>query len=181
MLKRDKKDEGKDTRMLREIRQLINTISQHEKKFDLTSFTTGVGRGSRKIHTRTSDGDGDGTSGGGASAAEYAELKAHDYEVKPEVIVDSSGVILEPLFKVWQLFPTLSYATLTPPLQMPSHILTVYQPSDPSNELIAKKVRKESDELKILRRLNTIQPKFEHVISLLDSFDSFDPQLTSVL
>ena len=62
---------------------------------------------------------------------------------------------------------------------MPSHILTVYQPSDPSHELIAKKVCKESNELKILRRLNKIQPKFEHVVSLLDSFDSFDPQFTS--
>src|SRR5712691_2956232 len=106
MLKRDKKDEGKDTRMRREIRQLINTISQHEKVFGLKSFTTGVARGSK---TRTGDGDGASASGGDASAAESAELKAHGYEVKPEVIVDSSGVILEPLFKVWQLFPTLSY------------------------------------------------------------------------
>ena len=62
---------------------------------------------------------------------------------------------------------------------MPSHIITVYQPLDPSNELIAKKVRKESDELKILRRLNTIQPKSEHIVSLLDSFDLHSPQFAS--
>ena len=77
----------------------------------------------------------------------------------------------------YSLYPTLTPSP--PPPQMPSHILTVYRPSDPSNKFIAKKVRNESDELKILRRLNTIQPKFEHVVSLLDSFDSLDPQFTS--
>src|SRR6267142_1107016 len=54
--------------------------------------------------------------------------------------------------------------------QMPPHIHNVYQPSEPSKELIAKKVHKESNELVILKRLNTIQPKSEHVVSLLDSF-----------
>jgi len=54
--------------------------------------------------------------------------------------------------------------------QMPPHIHIVYQPSEPSNGLIAKKVRKGSNELVILKHLNTIQPKSEHIISLLDSF-----------
>jgi serine/threonine protein kinase len=54
--------------------------------------------------------------------------------------------------------------------QMPPHIHIVYRPSEPSKKLIAKKVRKESNELEILKRLNTIQPRSEHVISLLDSF-----------
>jgi serine/threonine protein kinase len=62
---------------------------------------------------------------------------------------------------------------------MPAHVLTVYQLSDASNELIAKKVRKESHELKILRLLNTIQPKSENIVLLLDSFSSCDPQFTS--
>ena len=53
--------------------------------------------------------------------------------------------------------------------QMPSHIRIVYRPR-PEEELIAKKVREESDELAILTHLNTIQPRSEHVISLLDSF-----------
>lgn len=53
---------------------------------------------------------------------------------------------------------------------MPSHILTVYRRSDPSKEFIAKKVHEQSNELKILKLLNTIQPKSEHVVSLLDSF-----------
>ena len=52
---------------------------------------------------------------------------------------------------------------------MPSHIHIVYRPR-PEEELIAKKVREESDELAILTHLNTIQPRSQHVISLLDSF-----------
>ena len=71
------------------------------------------------------------------------------------------------------------YAPLISNPQMLSHIITVYRPSDPTNELIAKKDRQESNELKILRRLNTIQPKFEHVVPLLDSFDSSSSQFPS--
>jgi serine/threonine protein kinase len=46
----------------------------------------------------------------------------------------------------------------------------VHRSSDPSKELIAKKLRDGSNELEILRILDTTQPKSEHVISLLDSF-----------
>src|SRR5712672_1119708 len=56
------------------------------------------------------------------------------------------------------------------PPQMPPHIHIVYRPSDPMNKVIAKKVRKESNELEILKLLNATQPKSDHVISLLDSF-----------
>ena len=69
------------------------------------------------------------------------------------------------------IFFTRRAEHLLPP-QMPAHVLTVHQPSDASNELIAKKVRRESHELKILRLLHSIQPKSENVISLLDSFGS---------
>ena len=100
MLKRDEEDEGKDTQTKEQIEQLRNAISKHRNKFGLKSFTTKVPQGSKKKHTHTGDGDGAGAGGGGASTAESAELKEHGYEVKPEVIVDSSGVILEPLFKV---------------------------------------------------------------------------------
>jgi serine/threonine protein kinase len=55
---------------------------------------------------------------------------------------------------------------------MPPHIYTVYRPSERRKELlIAKKTRKKSNELTILKRLNTIQPRSENIISLLDSFD----------
>jgi serine/threonine protein kinase len=53
---------------------------------------------------------------------------------------------------------------------MPSNILTVYRLSVSSEQLIAKKVREESNELEALQLLNTIQPKSDHVISLIDSF-----------
>jgi serine/threonine protein kinase len=55
---------------------------------------------------------------------------------------------------------------------MPPHILTVYQSSDPSKKFIAKKVREQSNELEIFKRLNTFQPKSEHIISLHESFQA---------
>src|SRR6266851_2101916 len=53
---------------------------------------------------------------------------------------------------------------------MPPNILTVFRRSDPSKQFIAKKVREESNELEILKVLNNFQPRSEHIISLLDSF-----------
>ena len=55
---------------------------------------------------------------------------------------------------------------------MPSHILTVFQQSDPSKRFIAKKVHEQSNELQFLDCLNTTQPKSEHIISLYDSFQT---------
>jgi serine/threonine protein kinase len=71
-------------------------------------------------------------------------------------------------------------------LQMPSHILTVYQRSVPSKKFIAKKVREQSNELEIFEFLNTFQPKSEHIISLHESFQAQStswailPQMISV-
>ena len=56
---------------------------------------------------------------------------------------------------------------------MPSHILTLYQRSDPSIEFVAKKVREQSNELEFLIRPNTFQPKSEHIISLHESLTSW--------
>jgi serine/threonine protein kinase len=53
---------------------------------------------------------------------------------------------------------------------MPSNILTVYRRSEPRKQFIAKKVCKSSNELEILKVLNSFQPKSEHIISMLDSF-----------
>jgi serine/threonine protein kinase len=55
---------------------------------------------------------------------------------------------------------------------MPPHILTVCQQSDPSKKFIAKKVREDSDELKIFKLVNTFQLKSEHIISLHESFQT---------
>src|SRR6266851_1064064 len=54
---------------------------------------------------------------------------------------------------------------------MPPNILTVFRRSDPGEQLIAKKVCESSNELEILKVLNNFQPKSEHIISLLDSFE----------
>ena len=54
---------------------------------------------------------------------------------------------------------------------MPPNILTVFRRSDPGKQLIAKKVCESSNELEILKILNNFQPKSEHIISLLDSFE----------
>ena len=61
---------------------------------------------------------------------------------------------------------------LTLELQMPSHILTVYQLSDPSMKFIAKKVHEESKELEIFKLLDTFQRKSEHIISFHESFQT---------
>ena len=59
---------------------------------------------------------------------------------------------------------------------MPSHILTVYQRTDPSVKFIAKRVHEQSNEIEIFNLLDTFHPKSEHIISLHDSFRT---QLTS--
>ena len=54
--------------------------------------------------------------------------------------------------------------------QMPDHILTVYGPMDSNKQFVAKKIREDSNELEVLRLLDTIPLKSDHVISLIDSF-----------
>ena len=56
---------------------------------------------------------------------------------------------------------------------MLNHILTMYCPLDPKEEFIMKKVQKGSNELEILRLLDTIKPKSCHIILLVDSFDEW--------
>ncbi|KAI9447015.1 kinase-like domain-containing protein [Russula earlei] len=108
-----------------------------------------------RLMRRTDDGAGTGggrdAGAGIADAADHMELQVHGY-VEPEVVVDHRGNVFKPLSK------------------MPSHILTVYRPSNPKNVLIAKKVRVESKEVMIFNLLDSTQSKSRHIISLLDSF-----------
>ena len=53
---------------------------------------------------------------------------------------------------------------------MPDHIATVYRPMDSNKKFIAKKVREDSNELEMLRLLDTIPRKSDHIISVVDSF-----------
>jgi len=57
-------------------------------------------------------------------------------------------------------------------VQVPPHILTVHQRSDPSKRFIAKKVGEEPNELEIFKLLNSFQPKCEHILSLHESFQT---------
>jgi serine/threonine protein kinase len=65
---------------------------------------------------------------------------------------------------------------------MPDHIFTVYRPMDSSKKFIAKKVREDSNELELLRFLDTIPRKSNHIISLVDSFHGWAilPKLATV-
>jgi hypothetical protein len=71
-----------------------------------------VTKKSKKKDGRKNDGDGAGAGAGvgGTGAADSEDLRAHGYEVKPDVVVDNKGGTFEPFFKVWQPFCT--YYTL---------------------------------------------------------------------
>ena len=66
---------------------------------------------------------------------------------------------------------------------MPDHLRIVYRLLNPDEELVAKKVGKRSNELDILRHLDTIERKSDHVIAMIDSFDGWVvlPKLVTVM
>jgi len=133
----------------------------------MMSMTTKDRNSCRKC-APTGNATGNGNRAGGGGEDDRAHLRAHGYEVKPEVVADASGE-WEPLFKVpASLFLLIRYADARP--QTPDHILTVYQPMVSNKEFIAKKVREDSNELEMLRFLDTIPLKSDHVISLIDLF-----------
>ncbi|KAI0281023.1 kinase-like domain-containing protein [Russula aff. rugulosa BPL654] len=132
------------------IQRLNEKITEHANKYGMKSLMTKKSK--KKKDGQESGGGGAGAGVGDASATDSEDLGAHGYEVKSDVIVDNKGGTFEPFFK------------------MPPNILTVFRRSDPSKQFIAKKVRKESNELEILKVLNNFQPRSEHIISLLDSF-----------
>jgi len=103
-----------------------------------------------RTHTSASDGNNLGADPG--SAIEHTILQGRGYEVEPHVIVDDMGATYELLGE-----------------KLP-HIFTVYRSSNRNEALIAKKVREKSNELEILEFLNTIHPKSQHIILLVDSF-----------
>ncbi|KAH9052933.1 hypothetical protein EDB83DRAFT_2265766 [Lactarius deliciosus] len=92
----------------------------------------------------------DKTKHGGAAE----QLEAYGYEVVPDILETEGGT--------WELIDKL-----------PSNIRTVYRQSDPDKtELIAKHLRKGSNELDILKYLHTIQPQSPHVISFIETIPS---------
>ncbi|KAH9987774.1 kinase-like domain-containing protein [Russula compacta] len=136
MQRGDGEEEGKDTRT--KIQQLKDKISDYRKRFTIESLYTKNTQETKKKRSFTEDSV---RASADAGVADWTELKARGYEVELEVIVGARGA-------VWKL-----------PVKMPPHILTVYRPSDLSEKLIAKNVRKRWSELEILRLLNAAQPK----------------------
>ena len=98
------------------IQELKEKITDCQNKYGMKSLMT---KKSKKKDGRENDGDGAGAGAGvggtgagvgGTGAADSEDLRAHGYEVKPDVIVDNKGGTFEPFFKVWQPFCT--YYTL---------------------------------------------------------------------
>ncbi|KAI9443372.1 hypothetical protein H4582DRAFT_1924231 [Lactarius indigo] len=90
--------------------------------------------------------------GGCGGATE--QLKAHGYDVVADVI-ETDGC-------TWELIDKL-----------PPHLRTVYQRSDPNKtELIAKRLRKGSNELYFLQHLRMIRSQSPHIISSIDTIPS---------
>jgi len=93
-------EEAKDTTA--KVQLLIDRISEHNQEFPMKSFYK-----TKRERAGMSDGDDDGDDPGDAGAADCAELRAHGYEVKQEVILDDNGGVME---QAWQSFST--YDTL---------------------------------------------------------------------
>jgi len=70
----------------------------HKKDFSIKPFhTKGNGQETSRKRLRTDDGAGAGAVARGAYAAYCAGLRAHNYGVQPEVIVNASGLASESL------------------------------------------------------------------------------------
>ena len=97
-------DEDGDTRAATKVLndQILNA--------KLIAHTTRAGtQGTNQKRRRTDVSGGGRGGGGGQGTADSAELRAHGYEVQPQVIVDANGGTWEPLFEVWQ--PLSTYYT----------------------------------------------------------------------
>ena len=158
------RDDAGDT--IAKIGQLRDQIKKHDKEHPMKSFHITDTRGTKE---RTRTGGGSGAGAGVAGPAGYAELRAHGYEVKSEIVMDASGDTFEPLLRCGNPLLLIVCRTDARP---PDAVLHSHRVSTvgPDKELVAKKVRKGLNELEILKFLDSIQPKSEHVILLLDSF-----------
>ncbi|KAJ8520604.1 hypothetical protein ONZ45_g2588 [Pleurotus djamor] len=74
------------------------------------------------------------------------------YEIIPDHILATDGT---------------DFDTIDP---LPKHLFTVFQPSFPHTRYVAKKIYKDSDEIKILQFLNSLSPSCQNIIRLSASF-----------
>jgi hypothetical protein len=77
------------------------------KHRELDSFNTKDVKGKKRKRSGTSDDAGRGGGAVGGGAGDSADLRVRGYEVEPEDIVDDSGIVYEPLRKVWRPFSYL--------------------------------------------------------------------------
>ncbi|KAJ8520607.1 hypothetical protein ONZ45_g2583 [Pleurotus djamor] len=81
------------------------------------------------------------------------DLGFHGYEIVPgDHILATDGT---------------DFDTIDP---LPKHLFTVFQPSFPHTRYVAKKIYKDSDEIKILQFLNSLSPSCQNIIRLSASF-----------
>ena len=101
-------EDNKDTR--EKTNRLTYEVASIASKFNLKSFySTNGTQGTKKKCARTDDVDSAGGDGGDNDTEDCVELRAHGYEVEPQVVVDSHGGTWSPLFEVWQ--PMSTYYT----------------------------------------------------------------------
>ncbi|KAJ8453476.1 hypothetical protein ONZ45_g19700 [Pleurotus djamor] len=74
------------------------------------------------------------------------------YEIIPDHILATDGT---------------DFDTIDP---LPKHLFTVFQPSFPHTRYVAKKIYKDSDEIKILQFLNSLSPSCQNIIPLSNTF-----------
>ncbi|KAI0684463.1 kinase-like domain-containing protein [Cytidiella melzeri] len=146
--------EDNDTKM--RVNEFTQDVWTAKRYYNLpsahSSFTKSKNKRRRPNEDDHEDNNGGGTRGESAHADEDegALLRSIGYGVEPDIYVDESGG---------------EWGSLC---EYPAHILSVYKLSDRRMRFIAKKVRKGSDELKILQLLKTTKPTCDHVIHLYD-------------
>ena len=87
-------DEDEGRNMSFAVRKLNSIIASLPMKSMYTKQATAGKTGRKRAHTNNGD------RAGGGDEDDRAQLRAHGYEVKPEVIVDASGGEWAPLYKV---------------------------------------------------------------------------------
>jgi hypothetical protein len=89
-------EEAKDSTA--KVQLFIDRTSKHNQEFPMKSFYK-TRRERAGMSDSDDDDDDDDDDAGGAGAENCAELRAHGYEVKQEVILDDNGGVVEQAWK----------------------------------------------------------------------------------
>ena len=106
-------DQDADRKTESAVKDLHELTVEAKMKSMYTKETTGNGNTGHRGRKRASKGNRGHAGGGGGD--DHAQLRAHGYEVEPEVFVDASGGEWAPIYKVpATLFYLFSMLTLDP-------------------------------------------------------------------